>query len=68
MTKLYAIVTTDYYYDSDSYRTEYEKFSEYDYDDFVIAINDLVRSAKRFRAFRITPVAVTTSVHIDITG
>ena len=67
MTNRYAIVTDDYYYDSYSERIEYEKFSEYDYETFEKTVRNLTLSNKAFRAFRITPVIVTTTVHIEIT-
>jgi hypothetical protein len=66
MTDRYAIVTEDYYYNSYSDRTVYERFSEYDYKSFEKQVRILTLSGKSFRAFRITPITITTTVNINI--
>ena len=66
LTDRYAIVTTASYEDSYNYIQEYEKFTEYDYESFETQVRALTLSGKPFRAFRITPVTVTTTVTINI--
>ena len=67
MSERYAIVTTESYYDSYDNRCEYEDFQEYlDYETFEVEVRTLTLGNKRFRAFRITPVVVTTTVTINI--
>jgi hypothetical protein len=66
MSERYCIVTEHTYLDSYDTPCDYERFKEYSYEAFVEAINDLTLRAKQFRAFRITPVSVTTTVNINI--
>ena len=66
MTKEYAIVTTEVYYDSYDNRQTYECFQEYDYDSFVHEVTRLKLENQPFRAFSIVPVTVTATVDIKI--
>lgn len=66
MTKDYAIVTEEYYYDSYDNRQSYEFFQEYDYNSFVANVTRLRLENQPFRAFSITPVTVTATVDIKI--
>ena len=67
LTDRYAIVTTEYYYDGYDEKREYENFQEYtDYETFETQVRNLTLLQERFRAFRITPVTVTTTVTINI--
>jgi hypothetical protein len=66
MSERYCIVTEHTYLDSYDTPCDYERFKEYSYEAFVTVINDLTLRAKQFRAFRITPISVTTTVNINI--
>jgi hypothetical protein len=62
----YAIVTDACYYDVVGTRNAYDDFRTYDEAAFRAQIHKLILSGTDFRAFRIIPVTVTTTVNINI--
>lgn len=62
---MYAIVTDASYYDSYDSRCTYESFKTYNEVDFRNQVQLLTLSGTRFRAFRITPVTITTNMEIS---
>lgn len=62
---MYAIVTDASYYDSYDSRCTYESFKIYDEAAFRRQVQLLTLSGTTFRAFRITPVTITTNIEIS---